>query len=148
MPPPPHWFWQERETFSVMSFFYNPMFLMMGVSVLLMVVMPKMLPEVRALCGGLGGRACPSTDAPAAQALAASRGSFECVRSPCAGVCSCAYAAWQDVLKEMETQQAQMGSGNPMDMLKKALAGDNGDGEAESDEREPPSSAARRKKKN
>ena len=82
-----------------MSFFYNPMMLMMLASVFFMVVMPKMLPE--------------------------------------------------DVLKEMEQTQAQMGSGNPMDMLKKAFNGEEGDGDAadtiEDDKRS--SSTMKRKKR-
>jgi hypothetical protein len=95
---------QEREAFNPLSFLYNPMVLMMLVSVFFMVVMPKMLPE--------------------------------------------------DVMKEMEQTQAQMGSGNPMDMLKKALSGEGMAGEEDDGPSEPSSSSgggsgavARRKKR-
>ncbi len=88
---------QERESFSVMSFFQNPMMLMMLVSVFLMVVMPKMLPE--------------------------------------------------EVVKEMEEHQAQMGS-NPMDMLKKVMSGEAMDGgEEEEDDDSRRTAVTRRPKK-
>jgi hypothetical protein len=81
-----------------MSFFYNPMMLMMLASVFFMVVMPKLMPE--------------------------------------------------DMLKEMEQTQAQMGGGNPMDMLKKALSGEElNDGEASGNDDDKKSAVTKRKKR-
>eukprot|EP00397_Hematodinium_sp_SG-2012_P037372 GEMP01040494.1.p1 GENE.GEMP01040494.1~~GEMP01040494.1.p1 ORF type:complete len:237 (-),score=50.12 GEMP01040494.1:1185-1823(-) len=41
-------YFEERESFSILSVLSNPMALIMGVSVLLMVVMPKLQPELSA----------------------------------------------------------------------------------------------------